>query len=174
MPDHDPGLQRHHVLPRQLLGHGAFMRMFAGMGRQRYCFEDFRENGVLLPCDEAAALRLGLPLHRGPHPLYTKLVVERVGQIEAEWSRHRDTDPDAAATAAHMRLNLLQRALRRYLLAGGRRVRLNRRDPLGAGVDFSELDGMADGLWASTQTAFAALPPPQPMPARPRNSSFAD
>jgi len=30
------------------------------------------------------------------------------------------------------------------------RLRLNRQDPLGAGLDFAELDAMADLLWAGT------------------------
>jgi hypothetical protein len=50
-----------------------------------------------------------------------------------------------------MRLDLLQRALRRRLLEPERaRVRLNRSDPLGSGLDFAELDAMADALWAGT------------------------
>ena len=49
-----------------------------------------------------------------------------------------------------MRHELLQRALRRRLLAGHRRMRLNRRDPLGTGLDFGELDAMADLLWVQT------------------------
>lgn len=52
-----------------------------------------------------------------------------------------------------MRLRLLQRALRRRLLEPGyRRILLNRSDPLGSGVDFSELDAMADALWSATAT----------------------
>jgi hypothetical protein len=53
-----------------------------------------------------------------------------------------------------MRLTLLQRALRRRLLAETRKLRLNREDPLGTGRDFAELDAMADELWrASGQAA---------------------
>ncbi|GEM_PF-2076754 len=47
-----------------------------------------------------------------------------------------------------MRLDLLQRALRRRLMAGGRApLRLNRHDPIGKGLDFTELDAMAELLW---------------------------
>jgi len=149
--------------------------MFESIGGSRYRFEDFRENGLLLPCDEPAALRMGLPLHRGPHRLYSELVIERVGQIEAAWSSMRGADPHAAAIQAHMRLELLQRALRRYLLDGRRRrLRLNRNDPVGAGVDFTELDAVADALWGATRSeaAFAVSPVPS-MPARGLRSSFA-
>jgi hypothetical protein len=149
------------------------MRMLESIGGHRHRFEDFRENGLLLPCDEPAALRMGLPLHRGPHRLYSQLVVERVGQIESGWAAMRDKDPQGAAIQAHMRLDLLQRALRRYLLDGQRRrLKLNRRDPLGVGVDFTELDAMVDALWGSTRVVTAPLV--QAMPARIRNSSFAD
>lgn len=166
-------MQRHHLLPRQLLGHGAFAKLFAQVGGARVRFEDFRANGLLLPCDEPAALRLGLPLHRGPHRHYSELVIERVGQIEAGWARQRDADPQAAALQARMRLDLLQRALRRYLLDGRhRRLRLNRHDPLGAGVDFTELDAMVDALWDSTRSVLAPVLA-QPMPIRSRSSSFA-
>ena len=50
-----------------------------------------------------------------------------------------------------MRVDLLQAALRRRLMLTGQRpFRLNRRDPLGQGLDFAELDAMADALWAGT------------------------
>lgn len=148
--------------------------MFDGIGSHRYRFEDFRANGLLLPCDEPAALRMGLPLHRGPHRLYSQLVEERVSQIESTWATQALRDPQAAAVQAHMRLELLQRALRRYLLDGRRRrLTLNRNDPLGAGVDFTELDAMVDALWDVTRSA-ARVVPVQTMPARVRSSSRAD
>ncbi len=51
---------------------------------------------------------------------------------------------------ALMRLHLLQSALRRRLLNQRRRMILNRKDPLGAGFDFTELDAMAEALWEAT------------------------
>ena len=47
--DHDPDLQRHHLLPRQLLGRRCFGPMFDKIGREPVGFEDFRANGLLLP-----------------------------------------------------------------------------------------------------------------------------
>ena len=131
-PGYNPGLQRHHLLPRQLLSQRCFGRMFATVGRVNVGFDDFRRNGLLLPATEAASVRSGMPLHRGPHPRYNEVVIARVGLIEAL-----------------MRLHLLQAALRRQLLAERRRVVLNRRDPLGTGFDFAELDAMAESLWAA-------------------------
>lgn len=149
-PDHDPGLQRHHLLPLQLLARTSFERMFAQLGDRRERFEDFRENGLLLPCREAAARRLGMPLHRGPHRHYSELVIERVGQIESAWSQVRLRDEGAAACEARMRLALLQRALRRFLLDSRRRIVLNRADPWREDSAFVELDAMVDALWGST------------------------
>lgn len=51
-PGYDPSLQRHHLLPRQLLSRRCFGRMFALIGRERVGFDDFRTNGLLLPANE--------------------------------------------------------------------------------------------------------------------------
>ena len=149
-PGYDPGLQRHHLLPRQILGRNCFGPMLDAVGRGRLCFDDFRSNGLLLPANDRAAVRIGLPLHRGPHRDYNAMVIERVGQIEAGWSAARLRAPEVALVDALHRLELLQRALRRRLLAQQLRLRLNRSDPLGTGADFSELDAMAELLWPAT------------------------
>ena len=125
------------------------------MGKERIGFDDFRRNGLLLPANDSAAVRIGLPLHRGPHRTYNELVLERIGQIEAGWAAQRGRSPELALGDALMRLGLLQRALRRRLLDQRRRMRLNARDPLtqqplGQGVDFAELDAMAALLWPDT------------------------
>jgi hypothetical protein len=62
----------------------------------------------------------------------------------------RPKAPEIALDQALMRLDLLQRALRRRLLSPARRVKLNRSDPFGSGLDFTELDAMAEALWAGT------------------------
>jgi A nuclease family of the HNH/ENDO VII superfamily with conserved AHH len=147
----DPGLQRHHLLPRQLLTSRAFTPMLEALGRSEVDFEDFRSNGLLLPANDSAVLKIGLPLHRGPHRDYNAMVIERVGQIEATWSASRLRAPECALEVAYERLELLQRALRRRLLDQQRRLRLNSKDPLGSGYDFSELDKMAALLWPATQ-----------------------
>ena len=74
-----------------------------------------------------------------------------MGRIEAHWARDRDRDTEAADHAALMRLGLLQRALRRSLLDSRRSLVLNRKDPLGRGVDFADLDAMAEWLWRQTE-----------------------
>lgn len=152
--DYQADLQRHHLLPCQLQQRRGLSRMFDAIGADRFGLDDFRRNGVLLPANCAAAVRLRMPLHRGPHHAYTSLVAERVGQVESEWSRLRLRAPDLAVEQAVMRIALLQRALRRRLLSpGGARLRLNRFDPMLSALDFSELDAMAEQLWADTASA---------------------
>ena len=152
-PGFQPGMQRHHLLPLQLLNARCFGALFDGIGKERLDFDDFRLNGLLLPAEDRAAVRIGLPLHRGPHRTYNELVAERVGQVEHGWAALRRRAPEAALGEALMRLGLLQRALRRRLLSPARALRLNRRDPIGAGRDFAELDALADSIWGATQAA---------------------
>ena len=157
-PGHDPALQRHHLLPCQLRRLACFERLFGELGARRIGLEDFRRNGMLLPAREQAALRLALPLHRGPHRAYNELVAERVGQIERHWSSVRAACPVRGGAEALMRLDLLQRALRRRLLEGRRRrLVLNRYDPVGAGHDFTAMDALAETLWRASdpQTVLA-------------------
>jgi hypothetical protein len=144
-------MQRHHILPRQLLLSQQFSKMFDAVGIDDIGLDDFRFNGLLLPAIEQASLVLGLPLHRGPHRIYNEVVTERVGQIEASWSRNCRRDKELAKDEVLLRMRLLQRALRRRLLEPGwRRLKLNSKDPLGKGVDFSALDAMAEMLWSAT------------------------
>jgi len=153
---YDPALQRHHLLPRQLCGLASFAALFEAVGRRRIGFEDFRRNGLLLPAREQAAVRLGLPLHRGPHHNYNAMVIDRVGEIELDWHLGRRRNSDRAGELALMRLALLQQSLRQSLIEPqGEALRLNRHDPLGTGFDFAELDAMAERLWAHTQAVAA-------------------
>jgi hypothetical protein len=145
-------MQRHHLLPLQLLSKRCFGAMFERIGPDRAGFDDFRRNGLLLSASEKAALRFALPMHRGPHWQYSRMVCERVGQIERGWAKGRRSSPDLALEQALMRLGLLQEALRRRLLAQKRALRLNRHDPLGRGRDFSDLDAMAERLWRGTES----------------------
>jgi hypothetical protein len=152
--DYDAGLQRHHLLPRQVLSRRCFRAMFERIGLDRVGFDDFRLNGLLLPACDAAAIRSGLPLHRGPHRDYNIMVMERLGRIEQAWSVRRLIAPEVAHGNALMRLRLLQRALRRRLLdPPGRPLSLNRNDPIGKSIDFTEIDAMAEALWGATRGA---------------------
>jgi len=150
-PDYRADMQRHHLLPRQLLNTESLAPMLGHLGREQIGFDDFRRNGLLLPATVSAAQRLGLPLHCGPHRNYNELVTERVGQIETAWSKTVCIDARRASWEATYRLELLQRALRKRVLDTRRgRLQLNRKDPFQTGQDFSELDAMVDQLWAAT------------------------
>jgi len=149
------GLQRHHLLPRQALDVRGVASLIQEIGTDTVGFHDFRRNGLLLPATDETAVRLGLPLHRGPHHSYNDLVIERMGQIEAGWQkRRRGRRNTGARIEALMRIDLLQRALRMRLLdpARWRGKGLNRRDPA---LDFSHLDRMAETLWRETETVIA-------------------
>jgi hypothetical protein len=149
-PGFEPGLQRHHILPLQLLAKDCFARMFEAIGFRRRRFDDFRSNGLLLPGNARTAILMGLPLHRGPHRAYNDLVIERVGQIESRWSsKQAASSSNEAGIEAFYRLDLLQSALRRRLLdPRGKRIALNRSDPAHKQPDFFDLDAMIDKLWA--------------------------
>lgn len=144
-------MQRHHLLPLQLRSRACFSLFFDIISSEHSGFDDFRRNGLLLPSSTKTALKTGLPMHRGPHRVYSEMVTTRVGQIEAGWSRLRGQAPELAQIEAVMRLGLLQKALRKRLLGAIRwPIRLNRKDPHWARLDFTELDAMAEGLWAAT------------------------
>lgn len=147
---HAADMQRHHLVPRQAIALPAFQRFFAAVGRERIGFDDFRRNGMLLPSRASAVLRLGLPLHLGPHRDYNGMVIERLGTIEAGWSRHRSRDEGSARAAVLMRIGLLQAALRKRILDQARPLRFNRADPLGHGRDFTLLDRLAEELWTAS------------------------
>lgn len=146
---YDRDLHRHHLLPRQLASRRCFGRFCADIG-PALAMDDFRSNGLLLPATESAVLRTALPLHRGPHPAYSAMVFERVGAIEGCWARHRLADGDLARRVALQRLGALRDDLRLQLIDRRRPLKLNRADPLGSDKDFSELDAMAELLWAAT------------------------
>ena len=75
------------------------------------------------------------------------MVIEPVGLIEAAWSAQRLRGPAGALHIAYEQLAQLQAKLRIQSLDQQSRLRLNRRDPLGQDLDFSELDAMAATLW---------------------------
>lgn len=149
--DYNAGLQRHHLLPLQLLSMRCFGQFFERIGLDRIGFDDFRRNGLLLPCSDQTATMMALPMHRGPHQRYNALAMDRVARIERAWRAGGRSD--VATKDALFRLDLLQSALRRRLLDPSRQpIPLNSRDPALQKPDFSDLDAMADLLWAATES----------------------
>lgn len=126
--------------------------MLAAIGLDRVGFHDFRANGMLLPANDQVARQTFLPLHRGPHRIYNDMVTERVARVEDRWQGASATDPEEAGTEALFRLSLLRAALRKRLsLHRTNAMLLNRKDPIGSGYDFSDLDAMAESLWEATE-----------------------
>ncbi|WP_242447554.1 AHH domain-containing protein [Aurantiacibacter aquimixticola] len=78
-------MQRHHLLPLQLLRTPCFASFFEKLGVGSVGFDDFRRNGLLLPSTGKEARRTRLPLHRGPHRRYNDLVAQRIGRIDCSW-----------------------------------------------------------------------------------------
>jgi hypothetical protein len=81
------------------------------------------------------------------------MVTERVGEIESGWARRRPRRPGEALEQALMRLGLLQRALRRRLLARAPQAAAQPCPRAGRGARFAELDAMAELLWRETAPA---------------------
>ena len=151
---YNPSLQRHHLLPLQVLGAKPLQPLLTDIRISRESFDDFRRNGMLLPSCEKVAMELGLPLHRGPHRAHNEMVLERVGEIDIAWQRLRMRTPLSARCWAGSRLYAMQ-GLLRAALAGSRRrpdspFALNSRDPIIRQVDYSSMDAMADTLWGAT------------------------
>ncbi|MFV0645343.1 MAG: AHH domain-containing protein [Sphingomonadaceae bacterium] len=150
MQDYDSSLQKHHLIPLQIFGYQGFSRFFADAGIGLHDSDDFRNNGLLLPCSPETAIRMGMPMHRGPHRQYNALVMERISMMEIVWNRHRSAPLERRREQAWMQLRLLQRSLRRKLMnPQGKSMLLSRMDPAGSGHDFTMLDAMADEIWES-------------------------
>ncbi|MEP2103202.1 MAG: AHH domain-containing protein [Parasphingorhabdus sp.] len=148
--DYNPHYQRHHLIPLQV---GTLPDVSIPLNTEivgGFDFNDFDRNGVLLPSDEQLALETGRPLHRGPHPRYNELVIDRLLLIIrlSEQIKSRNE----RQTFFRFRVNLLQATLRHVLLGSGlSKLRLNKRDPGPSAAAFRELDACVDILSSQTQ-----------------------
>lgn len=159
---YNPEMQKHHLLPCALERRHALSPILNRGKRHHVDLHDFRINGLLLPATERQARRSRLPLHRGPHPLYSEMVEARLECIQRDWDAKRHIQPVVASQEHLMRLDLLLRALRQKILtASTGRAMLNRNCPLGSQKDFGTLDDMAELLWQETRT----IPERESMPA---------
>lgn len=142
-PDFRPACQRHHLLPLALLRRRQFRQFFADLAGIGFEFDDFPTNGALLPTTEAEALRMGRPLHRGPHPRYNALILDRMETIRADHARSGRRLWDRIASL--QRVRILQGAIARSLSGrNGFPVSLHRRDPMCRALDFRTIDEMID------------------------------
>jgi hypothetical protein len=128
--------QHHHLIPQSIAAKPQIGPFLRGLHLAGFHVEDRRFNLLPLASDEATAVRLGIALHRGPHPRYTAVVLARVERIRALHHRERRDGHYAA-----QRLRRLQRALAAVLAGSGPRLlQLNRRDPMRLFADYSALD----------------------------------
>lgn len=142
----NPYMHRHHIIPVRLFRKGPLARFLKGMRVAGVMADDFARNGLFLPATEEAAEALRLPLHRGPHRLYTQLVEERVGGIARAYRDWPPSTPIRVEEAA-WRVRLLQAALMRMLQERRLSAPLNRFDPMLRAQDFTAIDAMIDRLW---------------------------
>lgn len=161
---YNPRYQRHHLIPLQAASIAEIrepLDEIAGAGRIRsggkdqcsggygFDFDNFETNGVLLPSDEAMALKTGHPLHRGPHPRYNELVIERLHLIIR--LSHGIENRIQRRVFFRLRMKLLQSTLRRALVGSPLPVfRLNKRDPGLSSSAFVGLDSCVDALYMAT------------------------
>lgn len=137
LPGHCPGWQRHHLIPIELTYRAQFEVFFTHLRPLGFVVHDFCYNGMMLPANEADAIRYSLPLHRGPHPRYTDMAAESVEAIRAGIAAEPTIGDFHRALA---RLRRLQRALNRALASGSRdpRFALSRHDPTQAATGWTQ------------------------------------
>ena len=130
--------QKHHLIPLRLFRKGPVASFLTDLRGHGVRANDFTRNGLFLPKSEDAARVSALPLHRGPHRLYTELVAHRLADIV----RGRGVKGEAA-----WRIVLLQRGLKRVLAQARLATPLNRFDPMMQAQDFTAIDALIDQLW---------------------------
>ena len=142
-----PNYQRHHLIPvavKTLSDFGFARSLLAADG---FSFDDFSTNGILLPSCEKEAVKAGLPLHRGPHPLYNEFVIEHIAIVTKMAERC------ATLTIARYQLITQIRAFQRTLATSLSKhpagtLYLHKRDPMKSDMDFSMMDSHVDQLRA--------------------------
>ena len=147
---YNPCYQRHHLIPLQAASMLEIREPLDRMVPGGFDYDDFEKNGVLLPATEQIAFETGQPLHRGPHPRYNQLVIDRL-LLVIQLASRIDNDIEREAFF-RLRIGLLQSVLRRALV--GRALpafRLNRKDPRLSSSAFAELDSCVDALYVATQ-----------------------
>lgn len=141
--------QSHHVIPVGVFAGRAFAAHFVALRSDGFDARQFQRNGVFLPATEGAAIRSGLPLHRGPHRRYNELVAYRVAAIFRDFDR-AGYQPCVRYEAVQ-RMDLLTSALRAVLRRTSPRISLNQRDPFNSSASFHDLDSACDAIWLATK-----------------------
>ena len=143
--DYRPNYHRHHLIPRQAGFEPALVRFFETMRDDGFSLDDFECNGILLPCCEEEARKTGKPLHRGPHPRYNEIVIERLKQISLLGDQLDQVTQ--RTNFIRFRILLLLSCLR-FGLGENRfnTIYLNLRDPLRSNARFDEMDSRIERI----------------------------
>ncbi|MDZ7587701.1 MAG: AHH domain-containing protein [Parasphingorhabdus sp.] len=142
--------QRHHLLPVQCHNIALINNRLLALTPLGFSLSEFESNGIYLPSTENGAMRYGLPLHRGPHPRYNQLVMERLLRIFKRTNIYYSAIDSLYWEL--FRVRILQKALRLALLRGSMQsVILNKRDPMRSRHDLTLLDERIDSLWSATK-----------------------
>jgi A nuclease family of the HNH/ENDO VII superfamily with conserved AHH len=137
---------RHHLIVQQALRDEMLKPFLTRMSEDGFQVDDFRTNGLLLPCLPSLSRKTGLPLHWGPHPRYNAKVIQELHliRVSAE-SMRADSHGRRQAFDA---LRSLQGKLRATLTCGPalpvRRVSL-------IGATAAQQVRVVDDLFASEQ-----------------------
>jgi hypothetical protein len=131
--------QQHHLIPRALNHWPQIAAFLQQVAHPAPSLITHGGNRLWLPSDEVVAARAGMCLHRGPHPHYTAVVIERIERI-------RRSAPSRVAAA--VRIARLQRVLTGVLTgAYGPLLLLNRNDPMRLFTDYDPLDSAITALF---------------------------
>jgi hypothetical protein len=131
-----PGYQRHHLLPINVIQSYAFRKLFSSIAAAGFKPHCFFNNGFLLPATEAESVKTGLPLHRGPHRQYDNLIAECLNMIwRAVLAGHIPANPVSIMT----HISDLQGMLRRSL-GPSASIKLNQHDPRSVESHLCSLD----------------------------------
>lgn len=134
-----PGFHGHHVIPVEICKMQSLAIIIGKAKFAGFDENDFERNGMLLPSNERNAVAFRLPMHRGSHCGYNRLVAERVSGFGG-----------LPPNKVFQQISLLQTALKSGLRAAGANLHIDR-EPLRANVDFSKMDDAIDRLYAVTE-----------------------
>ena len=125
------GFQGHHLIPTAVADNFEFLKALAQIddpsnpGTALYQHNNFAENGMWLPSNDADSLASGLAKHNGSHPAYNNLISDILQNLEIKYNlggldNNTDfTDPDLVVRlqAAAKELDAVQTYLKDGLIA---------------------------------------------------------
>jgi hypothetical protein len=136
------GFHAHHLIPVEVMAMQSLAITIGSARAAGFDPDNFLSNGMFLPSLERNAVSFQLPLHRGPHPNYNRLVADRISELN-----------HIAPAQLPVAFNNLQKALQAGLRRSGNILDRSVTYALRAEPDFSKIDHQIDLLWATTRQA---------------------